>query len=302
MNRTVRGQATARGTTSATSYLLLLPSFLGIGCFLLAPVAVVLWLSVHSWNLLGPIEFTGLANWRSVLSDRQFGHSLLVTLALTALVVPAQTVLGFAIAALLARRGRGGAVLRVVYALPWMCAPVAVGVVWQWIFAPSGGAISALLGRPVEWLSSPTLALPCVAAVIVWMNVGYVALFFVAGIRAIPREILDAGALDGATGWRRTRWLILPLLRPTTFFVLVTGVLTVFQTFDAVYALTKGGPGHATDVVAMRLYSEAFEAAHPGRAAVMAVVMFAIMFAITLAQHRYFRNRTKRGEAERYEY
>ncbi|MFE2993918.1 carbohydrate ABC transporter permease [Nocardia sp. NPDC059246] len=291
MDRTVR-RGSARRRQAAVGYALLLPSLIGVGCFLLVPIAVVLWLSVHSWNLLGPIEFTGASNWRSVLADRQFGHSLLVTLALTALVVPVQTALGFAVAAVLARRGRGGTVLRVVYALPWMCAPVAVGVVWQWIFAPTGGALNALLGRRVEWLSSTTLALPAVAAVIVWMNVGYVALFFVAGIRAIPGEILDAGALDGATGWRRIRWLILPLLRPTMFFVLVTGVLSVFQTFDAVYALTRGGPDHHTDVVAMRMYSEAFEAAHPGRAAVMAVVVFAVMFVITVVQHRYFRNRT----------
>ncbi|MFF2553651.1 carbohydrate ABC transporter permease [Nocardia sp. NPDC058058] len=284
MNRAVR--------RVATSYVLLLPSAIGVGCFLLIPIGVVLWLSLHSWNLLGPMEFSGLANWRAVLGDRQFGHSLLVTLALTAMVVPVQTALGFGVAALLAGRRRGGTVLRVVYALPWMCAPVAVGVVWQWIFAPTGGALSAVLGRRVEWLSSPVLALPCVAAVLVWMNVGYVALFFVAGIRAIPGEILDAGTLDGATGWRRTRWLVLPLLRPTMFFVLATGVLTAFQTFDAVYALTRGGPDHHTDVVAMRLYSEAFDAARPGRAAVMAVVMFAVMFAITFAQHRYFRNRT----------
>ncbi|MEU6579865.1 sugar ABC transporter permease [Nocardia sp. NPDC046763] len=301
MDRTVR-RGSARRRQAAVGYALLLPSLIGVGCFLLVPIAVVLWLSVHSWNLLGPIEFTGASNWRSVLGDRQFGHSLLVTLALTALVVPVQTALGFAVAAVLARRGRGGTVLRVVYALPWMCAPVAVGVVWQWIFAPTGGALNALLGRRMEWLSSPTLALPAVAAVIVWMNVGYVALFFVAGIRAIPGEILDAGALDGATGWRRIRWLILPLLRPTMFFVLVTGVLSVFQTFDAVYALTRGGPDHHTDVVAMRMYSEAFESARPGRAAVMAVVVFAVLFVITVVQHRYFRDRTERGEVERYEY
>ncbi|MRH86380.1 ABC transporter permease subunit [Nocardia sp. SYP-A9097] len=276
----------------ATSYVLLLPSLVGVGCFLLVPIGVVLWLSLHSWNLLGPVEFAGPANWRAVLGDRQFGHSLGVTVVLTVMVVPVQTALGFGVAALLAGRGRGGSVLRVVYALPWMCAPVAVGVVWQWVFAPTGGALNAVLGRRVEWLSSPGLALPCVAAVLIWMNVGYVALFFVAGIRAIPAEILDAGALDGATGWRRIRWVILPLLRPTMFFVLATGVLTAFQTFDAVYALTRGGPDHRTDVVAMRLYSEAFDAARPGRAAVMAVVMFAVMFVITFAQHRYFRDRT----------
>ncbi|WP_454197627.1 carbohydrate ABC transporter permease [Nocardia sp. Marseille-Q1738] len=275
---------------AVTSYVLLLPSLVGVGAFLLLPILVVAWLSMHSWNLLGPMEFVGLRNWRSVLGDPAFGHALLVTSALTAIVVPMQTVLGFAVAALLARRGAHG--LRVLYALPWMCAPVAVGVVWQWMFAPTGGALNAVLGRRIEWLSDPALALPSVAAVSVWANFGYVALFFVAGIRAIPREILDAGALDGATGWRRIRWLVLPLLRPTMFFVLVTGVLTAFQTFDTVYALTKGGPGERTDVIAMRMFSEAFDAARPGRAAVMAIVVFAVMVTITIAQHRYFRNRT----------
>ncbi|MBF6476134.1 MULTISPECIES: carbohydrate ABC transporter permease [Nocardia] len=284
MNRRV-----ARRTV--TSYVLLLPSLIGVGVFLVLPILVVAWLSLHSWNLLGPMRFVGLSNWRSVLGDAAFGHALLVTLALTAIVVPAQTVLGFTVAALLARR-RGATSLRALYALPWMCAPVAVGVVWQWMFAPTGGAVNAVLGRRIEWLSDPALALPSVAAVSVWANFGYVALFFVAGIRAIPSEILDAGALDGATGWRRIRWLILPLLRPTMFFVLVTGVLTAFQTFDTVYALTKGGPGDRTDVVAMRIFAEAFDAARPGRAAVMALVVFAVMFAITVAQHRYFRDRT----------
>ncbi|WP_330231751.1 sugar ABC transporter permease [Nocardia sp. NBC_00508] len=275
---------------AVTSYVLLLPSLVGVGAFLLLPILVVAWLSLHSWNLLGPMEFVGLRNWRSVLADPAFGHALLVTSALTAIVVPVQTVLGFAVAALLARRGATG--LRVMYALPWMCAPVAVGVVWQWMFAPTGGALNAALDRRIEWLSDPALALPSVAAVSVWANFGYVALFFVAGIRAIPCEILDAGALDGATGWRRIRWLVLPLLRPTMFFVLVTGVLTAFQTFDTVYALTKGGPGDRTDVVAMRMFSEAFDAARPGRAAVMALVVFAVMVAITIAQQRYFRKRT----------
>ncbi len=280
-----------RARRAGTSYLLLLPSLIGVGGFLLIPIVVVAWLSLHSWNLLGPMRFVGLRNWRSVLGDPEFGHALLVTLALTALVVPAQTALGFVVAMLAARR-RGGSTFRVLYALPWMCAPVAVGVVWQWMFAPTGGALDAIAGRRIEWLSDPVLALPSVAAVSIWSNVGYVALFFVAGLRAIPGEIFDAGALDGATGWRRVRWLTLPLLRPTLFFVLVTGMLAAFQTFDTVYALTRGGPGGRTDVVAMRMFSEAFDAARPGRAAVMALVVFAALFAITVVQHRYFRDRT----------
>lgn len=270
---------------------MLAPSLFGIGAFLILPIALVVWLSLHSWNLLGPMDFVGLRNWREVLSDGEFGHALLVTGALTLIVVPVQTVLGFAVAALLVRR-RAGAALRLLFALPWMCAPVAVGVIWRWLFAPSDGAINALLGRQVDWLTDPMSALPAVAAVSIWSDFGYVALFFVAGLQAIPAEIHEAGALDGATGWRRIRWLTLPLLRPTLFFVLVTGTLTAFQTFDTVYALTKGGPGDRTNVVAMQIFSEAFDAARPGRAAVMAIVVCVLMSAVTVLQHRYFRSRT----------
>ncbi|MEV0298570.1 sugar ABC transporter permease [Nocardia sp. NPDC050710] len=277
---------------SVTGYLLLAPSLVGVVGFLLIPILVVLWLSVHSWDLLSPMDFVGLKNWRSVLSDPRFGHSLLVTVLFVAVVVPLQTVIGFAVAWPLSRNIRGGAVLRVVYALPWICAPLAIGVVWQWMFAPTDGAINAILGHRVEWLSDPALALPAAATVTIWSNIGYVALFFVAGIRAIPGEVLDASAIDGAAGWGRIRWIVLPLLRPTLLFVLVTGVITAFQAFDTIYALTRGGPDHRTDVVAMRMYSEAFDAAEPGRAAVMALVVFALMFSITVAQHVYFRTRT----------
>lgn len=270
--------------------MLLTPSLLGIGIFLVLPVALVAWLSLHSWNLVGPTEFVGLRNWRSVLTDGDFGHALLVTGALTLLVVPVQTILGFLVAALLVRR-RAADGFRVLFALPWMCAPVVVGVIWRWLFAPADGALNALLGTRVEWLTEPALVLPSVAGVSIWANFGYVALFFVAGLRAIPPEIHEAGALDGATGWRRIRWLTVPLLRPTLFFVLVTGTITAFQTFDTVYALTGGGPGDRTNVVAMQIFSEAFDAARPGRAAVMALVVCVIMLVIAVLQHRLFRNR-----------
>ena len=282
-------RGSVRRTT--TSWVLLTPSLFGIGVFLILPIVLVGWLSFYSWNLLGPMEFVGLRNWRSVLTDAGFGHALLVTVALTLLVVPAQTALGFAVAALVVRR-RAGSGFRVLFALPWMCAPVVVGVIWRWLFAPTDGALNALLGRRIDWLADPALALPSVAAVGIWSNFGYVALFFVAGLRAIPPEIHEAGALDGATGWRRIRWLTLPLLRPTLFFVLATGTITTFQTFDTVYALTKGGPGDHTNVVAMQIFSEAFDAARPGRAAVMSIVVCVVMVIITVVQHRYFRSRT----------
>jgi len=283
------GRLRVRNTVAG--YALLAPSLFGVVAFLLLPMLVVLWLSLHRWDLLGPMKFVGLSNWRSVLGDSSFGTSLAATLLFTVLVVPVQTLLGLFAAALLARDLPGSGFLRTLYVLPWICSPLAIAVLWKWILAPTDGAVSTLLGHRIEWLTDPVLALPVVAAVTVWTNVGYVTLFFLAGILAIPQDIQNAARTDGASSWQRFRHITLPMLRPTLFFVLVTGIVSAAQVFDTVYALTDGGPQGRTDLVAHRIYAEAFGAAAVGRAAVMAVVLFALLVGVTFVQHRYFRRR-----------
>lgn len=162
---------------------------------------------------------------------------------------------------------------------------------WRWILAPTDGAISTLLGRRIEWLTDPDLALPVVAAVVIWTNVGYVSLSFLAGLLAIPDDIHAAARTDGANAWQRFWRITLPMLRPTTFFVLVTGIVSAAQIFDIVYALTGGGPEGSTELVAHQIYAEAFGSAAIGRASVMAVVLFVILIGVTFVQHMYFRRR-----------
>ncbi|HEU4361868.1 MAG TPA: sugar ABC transporter permease [Mycobacterium sp.] len=277
--------------TTALGYALLAPSLFGVVAFLLLPMLVVVWLSLQHWDLLGPISYVGGANWRSVLTDPVFGNSLVAAAAFVAIVVPVQTVLGLGVAALLARELPGSGVFRTLYVLPWICAPLAIAVLWRWILSPSDGAVSTVLGHRIEWLTDPGLALPVVSAVVVWTNVGYVALFFLAGILAIPAQVHAAAVVDGASAWQRFRRITLPMLRPTMFFVLVTGVVSAAQVFDTVYALTGGGPGGRTDLIAHRIYDEAFGAAAIGRAAVMALVLFVILVGVTVVQHLYFRRR-----------
>lgn len=275
------------------AWALLAPSLFGVLAFLVAPVLVVAWLGMQSWDLIGPRTFVGLDNVLAVAADGRFARSLLVTALFVVIVIPLQTALGLGAALLLNRGLPGSSVFRVIYVLPWICAPLVLGVVWRWVLAPTDGALNALLGTRVEWLADPALALPSVAAVTVWTQSGYVALFFVAGLRAIPSTVTEAALLDGAsrsqTFWR----VVLPLLRPTMFFVLVTGVISSFQVFDSVYALTpNGGPQGVTDVVAGRIYYEAFENRAVGQAAVMALVLFVILVAVTLVQQRWFSRRT----------
>ena len=276
---------------AAVGYALLAPSLFGVVVFLLLPMFVVLWLSLYRWDLLGPMQYVGLTNWRSVLTDSSFGMSLLVTALFVGLVVPMQTILGLFAATMLARGLPGSGFFRTLYVLPWICSPLAIAVLWRWILAPTDGAVSTALGHRIEWLTDPQLALPVVSAVTIWTNVGYVTLFFLAGILAIPRELHDAARTDGAGAWQRFRRITLPMLRPTLFFVVVTGIISAAQVFDTVYALTGGGPAGRTDLVAHRIYAEAFGAAAVGRAAVMAVVLFVLLIGITLVQQLYFRRR-----------
>jgi multiple sugar transport system permease protein len=280
-----------RAGATALGYVLLGPSLFGVVTFMLLPMLVVLWLSLYRWDLLGPIRYVGLDNWQSVLTDRSFGMSLAVTVLFIAMVVPAQTLLGLAAGVMLARGLPGTGFFRTLYVLPWICAPLAIAVLWRWILAPTDGAVSTVLGHRIEWLTDPGLALPVVSAVVVWTNVGYVSLFFLAGILAIPQDIQNAARTDGATAWQRFVRITVPMLRPTLFFVLVTGIISAAQVFDTVYALTAGGPQGRTDLVAHRIYAEAFGAAAVGRAAVMAVVLFVLLVGVTVVQHQYFRRR-----------
>lgn len=273
--------------------VLLAPSLFGLAVFLLLPILVVIWLSLNRWDLLAPMRFVGLDNYVDVLTDPTFGNSMLRTVIFVLSVIPLQTALGLFLAVLLSRGLPGSGVFRVIYVIPWICAPLALGVVWKWILAPYDGALNNLFGLSVEWLSDPAWAMPAVAGVTIWSQVGYTTLFFLAGLAAIPDTLVEAAQLDGASGWQ-TFWQVkLPLLGPTMFFVLVTGVISAFQAFDQIYALTpNGGPQGTTDVIASRIYLEAFQGGfNLGRASVMALVLFVILVAVTLVQQRFFSDR-----------
>jgi multiple sugar transport system permease protein len=151
--------------STAVGYALLAPSLFGVVTFLLLPMLVVAWLSLHRWDLLGPIRFVGVDNWTSVLTDPSFATSLLVTVLFILIVVPAQSVLGLSAAAMLAPGLPGSGFFRTLFVLPWICAPLAIAVLWRWLLAPTDGAVSTLLGHRVEWLTDPDLALPVVSAV-----------------------------------------------------------------------------------------------------------------------------------------
>ncbi|WP_422115778.1 carbohydrate ABC transporter permease [Brachybacterium sp. UNK5269] len=272
-------------------WLLIAPSLIGVTAFLLLPVLLAFVVSLFRWDLLGTREFIGLDNYTSLLGDGALANSLLVTAVFTLISVPVSLALGLILATQLVRALPGSAIVRVIVVIPWVCAPLALGVVWKWIFQPSVGALNQLLGVRVEWLTDPSLALPAVAFVAIWQNVGYISLFFQAGLTRIPSSIYEAARIDGA-GAAQTMWFMtIPLLRPTTFFLAITQVVASFQVFDMVFALTGGGPQHRTEVIASLIYHEAFEASRLGRASAVAVILFLLLVVITLIQQRWFSRR-----------
>lgn len=273
------------------AYLFVLPAAIGVFAFVLAPVVFSFALSLTNWQLVGSREFIAFDNYRVLFSSGVLWNSLVVTALFTLMSVPVSMALGLLLAMQLHKSFPGSALARVIVVIPWVCAPVAVGVVWSWIFQPTNGAANALIGTRIEWLTDPSLALPTVAFVSVWQTVGYNALFYQAGLQKIPESIYEAATIDGAGPWRRLLSITIPLLRPTTFFVALTQMVASFQVFDTVYSLTGGGPGRRTEVVASLIYNEAFVAGRLGRAGAIAVILFVILAVLAFIQQRYFSSR-----------
>src|SRR5690625_5487607 len=159
-------------------WLLIAPSLIGVTAFLILPVILAFVVSLFRWVLLGAREFTGLDNYTTLITGGALTNSLLVTALFTLISVPVSLALGLGLATQLVRAVPGSALVRVVVVIPWVSAPLALGVVWKWIFQPSAGALNQVLGVRIEWLTDPSLALPAVALVAIWQNIGYTSLFF----------------------------------------------------------------------------------------------------------------------------
>lgn len=281
---------------TSLAYTFLLPSFIGLLAFLLVPIVAVAVISFFNWNLLTGARFVGLQNYDMLFHSSIVGHSLLVTAYYVLLNIPAQTVLALLLATLMNKKMRGMGVFRTIYVIPWMATPVAMGIVWQWIFDPQYGALNTFLGffgiHGITWLSTAQFAMPSIAAVNIWQYTGYNMLFFLAGLQSIPEELYEAASIDGVSHVQAFFHVTLPLLRPTMFFVLVTAIIGSFQVFDTVFVMTQGGPGMATNTISFYIFRQAFVFFHAGYASALSMVLFAILLAVTLAQAFYFTKRT----------
>jgi multiple sugar transport system permease protein len=274
--------------------LFLLPNLIGFLIFTAIPVGAAFVLAFYDYDLLLGASWAGLENFREMFTvDRVFRAALFNTVYFTAVSVPLSVVLGLATAILVNQALRGIVIFRSIFLLPYVTVTVALSLVWKWLYLPDIGLINSVLGAVgidgPAWLTSQIWAMPALILMSVWKGFGYNMVIFLAGLQGIPDHLYDAAKVDGATAWRRFLNVTLPLLSPTTFFVVVISVISSFQVFDQALIMTNGGPGTATTTLVLYIYQKGFQSFDMGYAAAVALVLFAVIFVFTVVQFLFQR-------------
>jgi ABC-type sugar transport system permease subunit len=273
-------------------YALIAPSLLVFGLVYLYPVAYSAWISLWDWDLMTPARWVGLANYRA-LATADFWAVVSNTARYSTGVVVLSMALGLALALALNDRSALSAALQASIFSSYIVSWVAVSLLWIWMLDPQYGLVTfglRLVGLPaVNWLGDPAVALWTLVLVTVWKTVGYPLVIYLAGLQAIPSDVLEAAALDGATGWQRFRHVTWPLLGPTTLVLLVTITIASFQGFDIVKIMTQGGPVNTTSIYVYYIYEQAFQYFKLGLASAAVVVFFLVILGLTLVEWRLFR-------------
>jgi multiple sugar transport system permease protein len=271
-------------------YAFIAPQVVGLLAFTIFPVLFSLYLCFANWNFRNPPQFTGLQNLTTVFSDPDFFLALKNTAVIVAGIVPLTICISLGLALLTRRDFPGLALFKTGFFLPLITTSVAIATVWYWLFAPDFGLINAFLslfgiaGPP--WLVDPAWAKVAIIIMISWQAMGYYYLLFLAGLKQIPSDYYEAAAIDGAGGFAQFRFITLPMISPTMFFVVTTMIIGAVSTFDIAFVLTRGGPVKSTFTIVMYIYQQGFEFFRMGEAAVASWVLFLILFIATFLQFR----------------
>ncbi len=281
------------GRDAFWAYLFIAPQIVGLLVFILLPVLGSLFLSFSTWDLGEDPSWDGLGNYSTLIHDPLFWKVLKNTVYFTVGSISLSIVLALLVASGLNARIRFVTVYRAVYFLPSVTSTVAIALVWAWIYNPDFGILNLSLSwigiQGPGWTASIDWAMPSVIIVAVWGSLGYNAVIFLAGLKGVPKELLEAATVDGANRWQRYRDVTLPLLTPTIFFVLVVSIIGSFQVFNIVYLLTDGGPADATNVLVTHMFDVGFRYFHLGEAAAIAWVLFIVVVVLTAIQFRFSR-------------
>jgi multiple sugar transport system permease protein len=270
------------------AYLFLLPDVLGLLIFVGLPMVLALSLGFFNVSGFGAYTFAGLANYRKMMADPLFLGSLQVTAKYVVVLVPGLYISGLGLALLVKRPIPLVGLFRAMLFLPNVISLVVVALIWKFLLVDRIGVVNSLLSKVGlggrSWLGDPNLTLWTLLAVTIWFLMGFYMLIFLAGLQEIPREFYDAARIDGASPWRSFRDITLPLLRPTSFFVLLVSLVAAVtgpQGFDLVYVMTSGGPANSTNLTTYYIFDQAFRYSNFGYAAAMASFLVFVLLALT---------------------
>lgn len=273
------------------AYSFIAPNFIGFAIFTLVPIVFAVALAFLHWDGSNPIEWAGLSNFRDLLDDDQFKAALRNTIVYTAGTVPLTLITSLLLAVLLNQGIKGRNFFRTVSFFPYVASLVAVAAVWNMIFNPSKGPVNMLLyalgfENVPGWAADKDWAMMTIILFSVWKYMGYYMIIYLAGLQGINPELYEAANLDGTNAWQRFRYVTVPQLSATTFFVMVMLTIQCFKVYDIVYMVTQGGPGTATLVLVYDIYNKAFISWNLGSASAVAMVLFALVLIVTLIQFR----------------
>jgi multiple sugar transport system permease protein len=285
------------------AYLFLLPGFAVFGLVVLYPIVRAFQISLYHWSIVPGTasQFIGLGNYSRAIHDPIFWRGLVNTGFYMAVTVPAQIVLGLAVAVLLDARMPGRGFFRTLYYLPVVTSWVVVSLLFRYMFITDGGLVNWLLhdnahvtGHNIAWLGSRWSALAVICILGVWKGIGWSMVIFLAALQTVPSELKEAAAVDGANAWRRFRAVSLPAIRPVIAFVAVMLVIGGFNVFISVFLITNGGPLDETQVLLTYMYREAFSFLDFGYGSSLAFTLTLIVFVLSIAQLRLFRRPSER--------
>lgn len=281
---------------SRYGWFFIAPAFLHLLIFALIPIGYAFGLSLFKVRIIRPEKvFAGADNYTFALGEESFRNALWNSTRYALVSVPLGIIVALAVAILVSQKLRGVTLFRTLYYIPAISSGVAISMLWIYVYLPETGMINSALNmfginNKTDFLSQIEWAMWAVVFMSVFTGLGPRMVLFLAGLVGIPQELYEAGALDGATGWRAFWKITLPMLVPTTFFVVVTSTISALQIFTPIYMMTKGGPEESTDVVGYHIYTEAWVNFNTGLAAAKSFVLLAAIVLISLVQFRLMKN------------
>ncbi|MDQ6422750.1 sugar ABC transporter permease [Paenibacillus sp. LHD-117] len=269
------------------AFLFTLPAMIPLMVFWFIPLGYVVYLSFTEWDFMSPVQlFVGLDNYRYLFENPAFYQSLRVTIWFCLGSVVPSMAIGLLLAIMLSGKLKGGSIYRTMMFAPWVTPTVAVSIVWSWIYEPEVGlansALSLLGLEGVKWLLDPAWALVAVLIMTVWKSAGWCMIFYLAAIGSVPKDQLEAAELDGANRWQRFTRVTLPLISPTTFFLVIVQLVAAIQTYDQINILTQGGPSGSTRTLLYLYYQSAFSSFQIGEASAVAITIILGCAALSL--------------------